>query len=98
MKLINNTRCVFKASKGDFAIGKIMDFDAEEARVLLKYEGINKIEDLEEKSTPAKSKTEFDLLKEEATELGIDYPGNVSKAKLVELIEEAKTAPDVTGE
>lgn len=107
MKLINNSKTQFKTSKGVFKIGSVMDFTDEEARVLLRkkkdgspvYFGISDIKDLEVKTDPApKAKTEFELLKEEAIELGIEFSGNVSKAKLTELVEEAKTAPDATGE
>ena len=50
MKLINNTKSKFITSKGDFLIGKIMDFDKEEAKTLLRYNGIESVESLERES------------------------------------------------
>ena len=90
MKLINQTRTKFVTSKGPFKVNAIIDFEDDEARNLLGYEGINAIEDLEEKK-PSK-KSEYDLLKEEATELGLEFAGNISKADLIALIEESKDA------
>lgn len=48
MKLINQTKTKFITSKGDFRINAIANFDDAEGRTLLRYEGINKISDLEE--------------------------------------------------
>jgi hypothetical protein len=92
MELINNTKSKIITSKGAFPIGKTMDFSADEARRLCKYPGIETTESLKVKTdfTPS----EYDLLKAEATELGIDFPGNASKAALKKLIEEAKGAQE----
>lgn len=61
MKLINNTKTRFVTSKGVFPIGKIMSFEEDEASTLLRYEGINKVADLEVKSEPkSKSKKKED--------------------------------------
>lgn len=46
MKLINQTKTKFVTSKGEFAINKIMDFKKEEAKTLLRYEGINAVDDI----------------------------------------------------
>ena len=48
MKLINNSKSKITTSKGDFLIGKIVDFSEEEARTLLLYKGIKSVADLEE--------------------------------------------------
>lgn len=98
MKLINHSKTQFKTSKGDFKIGLIIDFSEAEAATLLRkkkdgspvYAGINRVTDLEDKpNAPSKS---YDELKAEATELGIDFKGNISKADLEVLIDEAKAA------
>lgn len=47
MKLQNNTKTAFMTSKGRFEINAIIDFEQEEANTLVRYEGINKISDLE---------------------------------------------------
>jgi len=60
MKLINNTKSTFVTSKGNFLIGKILDFNEEEARTLLRYEGISSIESLEEKTTEVKTSKKKD--------------------------------------
>ena len=90
MKLINQTRTKFVTSKGPFKVNAIIDFEDAEARTLLGYEGINAIEDLEANKAPKKS--EYDLLKEEATKLGLEFAGNISKADLIALIKESKDA------
>lgn len=90
MNLINQTRTKFITSKGDFRVGKILEFSDKEARTLLGYKGINKVEDLE--GNTSKKPSEYDLLKEEATKLGLEYAGNISKADLIALIEESKDA------
>ena len=87
MKLINQSKTKFVTSKGFFNINSIIDFEDSEARTLLKYEGINSVESLEDK--PSK-KSEYELLKEEATNLGLEFAGNISKADLIALIEESK--------
>jgi len=105
MQLINQTKSEFKLGKDSegeeiiFRVGEVKDFDKGLSATLLRYEGINSIDSLKADNEKLfagapKPKTELDLLKEEATELGIEYAGNVSKAKLTELVEEAKTAPD----
>lgn len=88
MRLINQTRTKFMTSKSEFKVNVIIDFEEAEARTLLGYEGINAIEDLEGEKAPKKS--EYELLKEEATELGLDFAGNISKVDLIALIEKAK--------
>ena len=107
MELINQTKTNFKVGKDKegndivFKIGEVREFDKELSKTLLRYEGVNSLESLKTKSekvfanASTKSKTDIDLLKEEATELGIEFAGNISKAKLTELVEEAKTAPEV---
>lgn len=60
MKLINNSKSGITTSKGNFKIGAIMDFSEEEARTLLRYPKINKIEDLEVKETPKKESKKSD--------------------------------------
>ena len=55
MKLINQTRTKFVTSKGEFKVNAIIDFEDDEARTLLGYEGINAIEDLEAKEAPKES-------------------------------------------
>ena len=90
-----------------FRINEVRDFDKDLGATLLRYEGINTLESLKAKAVAivseakaaspapvelAKSKSELDLLKEEATELGIEFKGNVSKVALEALIAEAKAA------
>lgn len=48
MKLINQAKTKFITSKGLFKVNSIVDFEESEARTLLKYEGVNSIESLEE--------------------------------------------------
>jgi hypothetical protein len=89
MKLLNNSKRKFITSVGDFGVNKIVDFSTEEALTLLKYPGVFKISDLEDsKPTP---KSEYDLLKEKAASLDIEFKQNISKAALVELIEKAES-------
>ena len=87
MKLINNTKTKFTTSEGEFKVNEIKDFSEENVKTLLRYPGINKIEDLEEKKP---SKSEIELMKEEAVSLGLEFAGNISKAKLAALIAESK--------
>ena len=96
MELINQTKTVFKLGKeGEFKINEVRDFKKPLADTLLRYEGINSLDSLKAKaeaSFPAavNPKSELDLLKEEATELGIEFAGNISKAKLIGLVEAKK--------
>jgi hypothetical protein len=89
MKLINLTGTLFKTSKGPFKHNSYIDFEDEEARVLLKYKGIEKLEGLDGEDSSSKP-SEYELLKKEAESLGIDFPGRIKKAALKELIEKAK--------
>ena len=113
MELINQTKTVFKIGKDKkgnditFGINKVISVDESLGKTLLRYDGVNTLESLKIKSEKVfadakaeadSSKSEIDLLKEEAVELGLEFAGNISKAKLKELIEEAKTTPDSDGE
>ena len=46
MELINQTKTLFKTSKGDFKIGAIMEFSKEESLTLLRYKGIESLDSL----------------------------------------------------
>ena len=58
MKLQNNTRSKFKVKEGFFKVRQIRDFSEEEAMLLLRYKGIDKVEDLKETKEVKKSKKE----------------------------------------
>jgi hypothetical protein len=59
MKLINNSKSSFKTSRGVFPIGSIIDFEDNEARTLLKYNGVIEASSLEIKEeAPKKTKKE----------------------------------------
>ena len=103
MELINQTKTLFKLGKeGDFKVGQVKTFSKSLGEVLLRYEGVNTLESLKDASDSLfkdakkgveKPKTALDLLKEEALDLGMEFPGNISAAKLTELVEEVKTVP-----
>ncbi len=87
-----------------FKIGEVKDFDKKMAETLLRYEGINTLDSLRAKAdktfteakakvvpvAPVETKSEYELLKEEAISLGIEYAGNISKTDLIAKIEEVK--------
>lgn len=86
MKLLNNGKSRLITSKGEFALNKIIDFSESEALMLLKYPGVTNISDLEEQ----KDKSEYELLKEKASSLGLEFKANISKSALIKLIEEVE--------
>lgn len=86
-----------------FKIGEVKSFDKEMTKTLLRYEGINDLESLKAKedkvfnvakanSSSDSVPSEYQLLKEEAKSLGLEFAPNIGKAKLAELVKEAKEA------
>lgn len=66
MELINQSKTLFKTSKGDFKINSIMEFDESESRTLLRYEGINSLNSLKSEAEEVFFKSKKKIKKNEA--------------------------------